>query len=89
MKCIVAGCPNDSDQGKFVGELCSPCHKMLETGVVHPSTHSFIAGMEREIDHLKKELKAANVRHEIYAYIESEFKLMEKRFGVKYDQTKN
>ena len=29
MKCIVRLCPNDSSDGKFFGDLCSPCHDVL------------------------------------------------------------
>ena len=32
MKCIVRGCVNHQHQGRFVGELCGPCHNMLTTG---------------------------------------------------------
>ena len=30
MKCLVKDCPNDSSQGVFKGELCSPCHNFLK-----------------------------------------------------------
>lgn len=33
-KCIVKGCTNHSDEGKFVGNLCGPCHKMLIAGAI-------------------------------------------------------
>jgi len=31
-ECIVKGCENRSDQGKFIGDLCSPCHEFVTTG---------------------------------------------------------
>jgi hypothetical protein len=31
-QCIVRGCPNMSDQGTFVGDLCAPCHTFVTTG---------------------------------------------------------
>lgn len=31
-KCIVKGCNNYHGQGRFIGELCSPCHQMLSSG---------------------------------------------------------
>ena len=34
-KCIVLGCPNKKNQGKFIGDLCSPCYEMLTTGIVN------------------------------------------------------
>ena len=27
--CIVKGCINDKSQGRFVGDLCSPCHEYI------------------------------------------------------------
>lgn len=32
MKCIVKDCPNHSHEGKFVGDLCSPCFNFLAAG---------------------------------------------------------
>ena len=32
MKCIVKDCTNHSHQGKFIGELCSPCYSFITTG---------------------------------------------------------
>ena len=31
-KCIVKGCPNHSDEGRFEGEMCMPCYNMITTG---------------------------------------------------------
>lgn len=45
-KCIVHGCDNRETEGGFVGELCSPCHKMLTTGVLTP-TNSFLGHLKR------------------------------------------
>ena len=28
-KCLVSGCPNTSDQGTFVGDLCYPCNTAI------------------------------------------------------------
>jgi hypothetical protein len=33
VRCLVMGCENKTDQGRFVGDLCAPCHQMLITGV--------------------------------------------------------
>lgn len=33
-KCIVKDCPNRKGEGRFIGDLCSPCHAMLSTGTV-------------------------------------------------------
>ena len=34
MKCIVHGCENHHGEGRFVGDMCAPCHQMITTGVV-------------------------------------------------------
>lgn len=31
-KCLVHGCVNHSNEGRFVGELCGPCHGMITSG---------------------------------------------------------
>jgi hypothetical protein len=36
-KCLVAGCTNHKNKGKFIGDLCSPCHTMLTQGKKMPS----------------------------------------------------
>jgi hypothetical protein len=32
MKCIVKDCINQTHEGLFIGELCSPCHEFVTTG---------------------------------------------------------
>lgn len=32
IKCIVMNCVNHRDEGKFVGEMCSPCHSFIVKG---------------------------------------------------------
>lgn len=32
MKCLVYGCKNHSNQGRFLGNICFPCYEMLRTG---------------------------------------------------------
>lgn len=36
-RCIVLECTNHTDEGDFVGELCSPCHGFITKGT---GTHS-------------------------------------------------
>ena len=31
-KCAVFNCPNESDQGEFVGKFCFPCHDFIMNG---------------------------------------------------------
>jgi hypothetical protein len=31
-KCIVMDCANHTDEGKFIGDLCAPCHEFVATG---------------------------------------------------------
>jgi hypothetical protein len=30
-KCLVMDCPNCSDAGAFIGDLCAPCHEAITT----------------------------------------------------------
>ncbi len=32
MKCIVKDCVNQANEGRFIGDLCSPCHEFVTTG---------------------------------------------------------
>lgn len=32
IRCIIKHCSNHTDEGKFVGELCSPCHSFVTSG---------------------------------------------------------
>ena len=40
-KCLVMGCTNHQGEGRFVGELCAPCHTMLTQGKKTPSNAWF------------------------------------------------
>lgn len=40
-KCIVKGCQNHRHEGRFVGDLCAPCHAMLTEGKYIASTAWF------------------------------------------------
>lgn len=46
MKCIVKGCTNYTHEGRFVGDLCAPCHTMLVTGKDGPSNAWFVKAIE-------------------------------------------
>jgi hypothetical protein len=50
--CIVKGCLNNKNQGRFIGPLCAPCHEMLTTGIVSRGAN-FITDMKKELDALK------------------------------------
>lgn len=47
MKCHVKGCTNHSEDGRFVGEFCSPCYRMLGNGFVSPSEAWFVKEIEK------------------------------------------
>jgi hypothetical protein len=47
-KCLVDGCTHTSSQGRFIGDLCLPCHTMLTDGVVRPG-HTFIHDMQARL----------------------------------------
>ena len=49
-KCIVKGCDNHSNHGKFVGDICKPCYVMLTTGKCGPVGNTFIHAMQEFID---------------------------------------
>lgn len=36
-RCLIPGCLNHTDEGNFVGDLCSPCHAYV---VLNSGTHS-------------------------------------------------
>ena len=40
-KCIALGCENHENEGRFIGDLCSPCYGMITTGEHTPSTAHF------------------------------------------------
>ena len=64
-KCIVKGCRNHKYEGRFVGDLCAPCHTMITTGNLNPS----YAWFGKEIESLRQQLaecqKDAARYHEI------------------------
>ena len=37
-RCIVHGCVNHRHQGRFIGDLCAPCHAYITSGRVGPTT---------------------------------------------------
>jgi hypothetical protein len=47
-KCLVDGCKNHSNQGKFIGDLCMPCHDMLTTGKLRGGA-TFIHNMQARL----------------------------------------
>ena len=44
-RCIVHGCINHRHQGRFIGDMCAPCHTYITTGKVGPTT-SFLSRMD-------------------------------------------
>jgi len=51
-RCIVNGCANQRHQGRFIGDLCAPCHTYITTGRVGPTT-SFLGKLDGLMDALK------------------------------------
>lgn len=47
MKCHVKDCTNHSDEGRFIGEFCSPCYHMLGFGFTSPSEAWFVKEIEK------------------------------------------
>lgn len=56
MKCLVKGCENHSHEGKFVGELCKPCHIMLTEGKVSPSNAWFVEAIKNAREDVLKDV---------------------------------
>lgn len=56
MKCLVKGCENHSHEGKFVGELCNPCHIMLTEGKVSPSNAWFVEAIKNAREDVLKDV---------------------------------
>lgn len=62
MKCLVFECANHQHQGKFVGNLCAPCHHMLTTGETgHGAT--FVHGLEGDLRSLHANLRDERAQH--------------------------
>jgi len=59
-KCIVHGCKNHRHEGRFVGDLCAPCHTMLAYGEINRSFAFFaveITTLRAEVERLRTALK--------------------------------
>ena len=41
-KCIVKGCHNSPDDGRFVGDICAPCYKIITKGKPESKSTNFI-----------------------------------------------
>jgi hypothetical protein len=54
-RCIVFGCENHKHEGRFEGDMCMPCYRMITTGKYNVSYAWFI----KEIDNLKIKLQTA------------------------------
>jgi hypothetical protein len=50
-RCIVHGCENHKHQGRFVGDLCAPCHESITTGHIGLTT-SFLGRLDKALDDL-------------------------------------
>ena len=59
-KCIVAGCQNHKDEGRFVGDLCVPCYNMITTGRIKHGT-TFIHKLASRSDLLESAKKLVEV----------------------------
>lgn len=57
-KCLVMGCPNHRGEGRFVGDLCSPCHETLTTGAIHRANRTFIGDLKRIADHYRESVES-------------------------------
>jgi len=51
--CLIKGCPNKSDGGLFVGDLCKPCYEALCAGKIPKSEGNYL---RVEIEELNKKI---------------------------------
>jgi hypothetical protein len=59
-KCLVKDCPNHKGEGRFIGDLCGPCHRMLSTGSIgHGQTfiHQMRDSMARVATTVEREVQ--------------------------------
>ena len=65
-KCIIFGCTNHKLQGRFIGNLCGPCHDMLASGEPKYG-QTFVHEMQTRIADLEvnNNLKADWIEHTI------------------------
>lgn len=90
-KCIVKRCVNHKNQGKFIGDICVPCHETLITGKISPST-TFIYDLfsslnycKRRIEDLEQEVKdVTNLDNKSIDQLEAEVNLRLNRIGYLY-----
>jgi len=70
-KCIVFSCQNHKDEGKFVGDLCGPCHEFIVTGrgdvagssaIYRSAVDQFITRLGKAVRILLFKFVAANSR---------------------------
>ena len=47
-KCVVSGCTNKTNEGPFVGNMCSPCYAMITKGDASQPSNNFIHKLYNE-----------------------------------------
>ena len=63
-KCIVKGCKNHPDAGKFVGVLCFPCWKMVTTGNISRGQTAFHDLQPAMNEQLARDLLGSTIRED-------------------------
>lgn len=66
-KCIVYGCPNHDNKGRFVGNLCVPCHDFLSAEPSGEKDYSFASLNAISYSHKVRKLKEERVNNAIQA----------------------
>jgi len=72
-ECIVKGCTNKKWQGRFVGDLCAPCHSYITNGKIG-FTNSFLGKLKHE---LKKKNEPVISRDDFIFYMDNMMKQSE------------
>lgn len=62
-KCLVKGCENRKGQGRFIGDLCAPCHEMLTTGKIKFG-NTFIHALDKRVKFFDLLNKISDIKSE-------------------------
>lgn len=60
-RCIVFGCTNEKHQGNFVGDICSPCYKIITEGDTEQPSLNFIHSLAIQNKRLREKLTIAQL----------------------------
>lgn len=87
-KCIVKGCVNLKDGGRFEGDLCFPCHDGLSKGRYGPST-CFVRKLQIESDEYDRlKIDFAELQDQ-YSRLEKDYEQLERENDELYNKVQS